>query len=147
MRASFDIRIAGVPTGAPRDVFGVVEDTYATGVYVEVTDGATVGLVAYGGAARTSRCGPLAKPLQPDTWYRVTLRAEKSDAARVSLELRDGSGEMLDSIACADQPAGAGYFTHLVLGSANPFGTQADVLFDEIEVVAEQATPAGVAPP
>jgi hypothetical protein len=64
------------------------------------------------------------------------VEAEKSDGATVSLALLNEAGQVLDTATCTNQPVGGGYFTRVRLGSANPAGSRADVLIDEVEVTA-----------
>ncbi len=135
VRASLRLRVAEPPAGADgHDVFGVFEDSYGTGVYLELVDGDRLGVGSLGRAGALAHCGPLAARLRRGVWYAVEVRAEKADEATVTLTLRSAEGAVLDSTTCAAQPSGGGYFTRVMLGNGNPAGSTADVALDDAEV-------------
>jgi hypothetical protein len=137
VRAVFRLSVAEAPDPAGgREVFGVFEDAYGTGIHVQFADADRLRLVTSGGGGAQGHCGPLKVRLRPRTWYGVRMEAEKSDGATVSLALLDEGGHVLDTATCTNQPVGGGYFTRVRLGSANPAGSRADVLIDDVEVTA-----------
>jgi hypothetical protein len=141
VRVAFRLNVARAPERAGgRDVVGVFEDNYGTGVYVQFADADRLELVTRGGAGATGTCGPLGAQLHPHAWYGVRVEAEKSDSATVSLALLDDAGKVLATTSCTDQPVAGGYFTHVRLGSAAPGGSRADALIDDVEVTAAPGT-------
>lgn len=148
LRAAVRLRVAEFPSeDGGRAVYGVFADAFKTGVYVEFTERDRLRVRSSGSAGATQGyCGPLASHLAPNTWYGVEVRAEKSERARIVLELHDDTGRVLDSVACANQPTGPGFFTRAILGDADPRGATADVRLAALEIDAA-AGPAGPAPP
>lgn len=140
VRASVRFRVDDFPAGATGyDILALSEETYATGIYVQFTNRDQVRLVSMGSNRAEGTCGPLASRVAPDTWYGLRVHAEKSDHARATLELLTAGGEVVDSVTCADLPAGGGTFTSVTLGSTNGFGATADILFDDVAVYEEAA--------
>jgi hypothetical protein len=148
VQATVRLRVTEFPSDdGGRTVYGVFADAFRTGVYVEFAERDRLRVRSSGSAgAAQEYCGPLAPHLAPNTWYAVDIRAEKSESARIVVELRDDAGRVLDSVACANQPTGPGFFTRVILGDAEPRGATADLRLADLEVAAA-AVPVGSASP
>jgi hypothetical protein len=142
--ASFRLRVTEFPRAAEgREVFGVFEGGYGTGLFVQLTDADQLRLLASG--KTRAFCGPISVPLQKDTWYAVRVRGEKAESGATSLDVRSDDGKPLGAVACEGQPTGPGAFTDAMVGNTNPAGSTAEIRFEDVEVDVEvpPARPAG----
>jgi hypothetical protein len=114
-----------------RDVMSLQEQAYGTGVALELESDGRLRLTLLPGRGV---CGPLRTPLDPGTWYTVRVEVEKAENATATLELLADDGRVLESAKCAGS-TGGGVFSIAVLGNDNPYGTTADVTFDDVSIV------------
>jgi lysophospholipase L1-like esterase len=132
VRLSARLRMDVAPQDAGgRDVLSLQEEAYGTGVALELESDARLRLLLLPGKVV---CGPLRTPLDPGTWYTVRVEAEKAENATATLELLADDGRVLDSATCTGS-TGGGAFSVAVLGNDNPYGTTADVTFDDVSIV------------
>jgi len=135
VEASLRFRVDTVPsTNGGRDVIGLTEDRYGTGIYARFTGADQLELLAIGSNSVERRCGPLASHVAAGTWYGLRVRADKSDRARASLELLTAADTVIDSVTCGDLPAGGGAFGSITIGSSWAGGSSADITFDDVTV-------------
>jgi hypothetical protein len=138
VRASARFLVRAFPSGVGGyDVLGLSDDMFGTGVYVQFANQDRLQLLAMGSQGAKRTCGPLASAVAPGTWYELRVRADKSDHARATLELRTAAGEVVDSVTCGDLPAGGGRFTGITVGSSSRIGLTGDITFDEVAVYEE----------
>jgi len=145
VRAQARFRVTAFPSGfGGYDFFALHESAFGTGVYVQFTNTNQLRLFSTGSGGASDLCGPLATPVAANTWYGVRVRAQKSDAATVSLDLLNDGGVVLDSVSCNNQHAGGGSFTTLLVGSGNGFGATADITIDDVDVHNDSGWPGNV---
>lgn len=144
VRAFARFRVSTYPGLFGHDFFSLAEIFYGTGVYVEFNNSNQLQVLSFGSGGAFDYCGPLPTPVAPNTWYGIRLRAKKSDAATVSLDLLDDNGTMLDTITCTNQHAGGGNFAVARVGSTNGFGATADITIDDVDIHTDAAWPGNV---
>jgi hypothetical protein len=138
LRLSARFRVAEYPgDSGGREVLTLLEGVFGSGVSLEFTSTDRLRLHVVGSGNESPHCGPLPSPIARDVWYGIRLQAEKSDRANLSLELVGPDSRLLDSLVCT-RSTGGSVFTHLRIGSANPSGSTADIVFDDVEVTLEQ---------
>jgi hypothetical protein len=132
VRLSARLKVDVPPQDAKgRDVLSLQEQSYGTGVALELeSDGRPRLRLLPGNVV----CGPVRTALEHGTWYRMRVEAEKAENATATLELLADDGRVLESATCAGS-TGGGVFRIVVLGNDNPYGSTADVTFDDVSIV------------
>jgi hypothetical protein len=141
VEATFRLRVTEFPPAADiREIFGVFEGDFGSGLFVELVETDRLRLLASG--KTIGHCGPLPVRLEKDTWYAVRVRGDKSESAHAALDVESDDGRLLGSVACDGQPTGGGTFTEVMVGNTNPMGSTAEIRFDDVEVDVDVPSPA-----